>query len=343
MERTLILDKSFIEMLNLDELFELCIFFELVSTPILRKEILADLEKKSTTERNSLAVMKSLCAKMARSGIEPMEYRRAALSELEAGKPIPMHGAMLIDLSAPHVTVGYGGGIHIDGRQLQWDWRRWAEGSFTEEERSLAASHRRDIDSYDPDSFRQRSRAFAAKFFGDCKNIESLIVRIDKLIDDRNPTTQELILGLTVNWLSATKEFEQHLTTLLRKGFIRRVKDFAPFAASITRLTLTYQFGLARGFFGPRRSDMCDLEYLYYAPFCRFFVSGDRLHKSLWGAATTNAQFCTGEELKADLKRRAEMRKEFPEKVAGRQPIPLENSVITEMFRHLRDQKSKSD
>jgi hypothetical protein len=88
---------------------------------------------------------------------------------------------------------------------------------------------------------------------------------------------------------------------------------------------------------------MCDLEYLYYAPFCRFFVSGDRLHKSLWGAATTNAQFCTGEELKADLKRRAEMRKEFPEKVAGRQPIPLENSVITEMFRHLRDQKSKSD
>ena len=43
--RTLILDKSFVEMLNVDELFELSIFFELVSTPILRKEILADIEK----------------------------------------------------------------------------------------------------------------------------------------------------------------------------------------------------------------------------------------------------------------------------------------------------------
>ena len=64
--RTLILDKSFVHMLNVDELFELSIFFELVSTPILRKEILADLEKKSTAERNSLDVMKSLCAKMAR-------------------------------------------------------------------------------------------------------------------------------------------------------------------------------------------------------------------------------------------------------------------------------------
>jgi hypothetical protein len=261
-----------------------------------------------------------------------MEYRRAALSELQSGMPIAMHGAMLIDLSAPHVSVGYGGGIHFDGRQLQWDWRRWAEGDFTDEERSLAASHRSDIDGYDPESLRQRSKAFAVRFFGDCKNIESLIARIDTLIDDPNPITQELILGFTTSWIAATKELEQYLMSLLRIGRIRRVKDYAPFATSITRLTFAYQFGLARGFFGPRRSDMCDLEYLYYAPFCRFFVSGDRLHKSLWGAATTNAQFFTGSELKADLKRRAELRKEAPDKVAGPNPIPLENSVITELF-----------
>jgi hypothetical protein len=116
-------------------------------------------------------------------------------------------------------------------------------------------------------------------------------------------------------------------------GRIKLVKDYAPFATSITRLTFAYQFGLARGFFGPRRSDICDLKYRYYAPFCRFFVSGDRLHNSLWGAATTNARFFTGGELKSDLKRRAELRKEAPEKVAGPNPIPLENSVITAMFR----------
>jgi hypothetical protein len=48
---TLIFDKSFVQTLNPDELFELDVFFELVNTPILRKEILADLEKKSTEER----------------------------------------------------------------------------------------------------------------------------------------------------------------------------------------------------------------------------------------------------------------------------------------------------
>ena len=341
--RTLILDKSFIEMLNVDELFELCIFFELVSTPILRKEILADLEKRSTAERNNLAVMKSLCAKMARSGIEPMEYRSAALYELESGEPIAMHGAMLIDLSAPHVSIGYGGGIHFDGRQLQWDWRRWAAGDFTEEEQTLAAKHRHDIESYDPELCRERSKVNAVRLFGDCKSIESIIVRVDTFIDDPTPLKQELIISLTVGWLSATKEFEQYLISLLRTGRIKWLKDYAPFATSITRLTLTYQFGLARGFIGPRRSDMCDLEYLFYAPFCRFFVSGDRLHKNLWGAATTKAQFCSGKELKADLKRRAEMRKESPDKVAGLSPIPLENSVITDMFRRLRDRDPKGD
>ena len=78
---------------------------------------------------------------------------------------------------------------------------------------------------------------------------------------------------------------------------------------------------------------MSDLEYLYYSPFCRFFVSSDRLHKTLWQAATTKALFCDGEVLKADLKRRAELRKESPDLVAGPRPIPLESSILTELFK----------
>ena len=69
LEPNVIFDKSFIEMLNVDELRELCMFFQVVSTPILRSEILADLQKKSQEEqRDSMAVMKSLSEKMSRSG-----------------------------------------------------------------------------------------------------------------------------------------------------------------------------------------------------------------------------------------------------------------------------------
>ena len=329
----LIFDKSFIQTLNTDELFELDVFFDLVNTPILRKEILADLEKKSTEERNELSVVKSLCAKMSRSGLEPMEYRNAALHELNTGRAIPLHGAMLIDASAAHVRIGVGGGIHYDGRELQWDWRRWAEGSFTDEERSLAASYRRSIEAYDPEALCKQWRSTAHKHFGDCKSISQIVVKVDRLIDNPDQHAQELILELTASWLGATEVFMQYLRGLMKSGRILKVKEYAPFATSITRLTLTYQWSLLRGFLGPRRSDISDLEYLYYAPFCRFFVSSDRLHKTLWQAATTKALFCDGKALKADLKRRAELRRESPNLVAGRRPIPLESSILTELFK----------
>jgi hypothetical protein len=330
---TLIFDKSFVQTLNPDELFELDVFFELVNTPILRKEILADLEKKSTEERNQLSIVKSLCAKMSRSGLEPMEYRNAALYELNTGRAIPLHGAILIDASAPHVRIGVGGGIHYDGRELQWDWRRWAEGSFTDEERSLAASYRRSIEEYDPEALCKQWRPTAQKHFGECKTVSQIVAKVDGLIDNPDQQAQELILELAASWLGATEGFTQSLRGLMKAGRIRKVKDYAPFATSITRLTLTYTWCLLRGFFGPRRSDMSDLEYLYYSPFCRFFVSSDRLHKTLWQAATTKALFCDGEVLKADLKRRAELRKESPDLVAGPRPIPLESSILTELFK----------
>lgn len=217
----------------------------------------------------------------------------------------------------------------------KWDWRRWAEGIFTEEELKLAADHHRMVGDYDPDALCKQWRVKGAKWFGDCKNIQQITAKIDSLIEDAALPAQELILNLTTSWLSATDGFKQHLLNLLRLGRVGRVKDYAPFATSVVRLSLVYQFSLVRGIIGPRRSDICDLEYLYYAPFCRFFISGDRLHKSLWEATTTTAMFCNGMEVKADLKRRAELRKEDPDKVAGPEPIPLKDSVLNRMFEHL--------
>ena len=246
---TLIFDKSFVQSLNPDELFELDVFFELVNTPILRKEILADLEKKSTEERKQLSIVKSLCAKMSRSGLEPMEYRSAALHELNTGRAIPLHGAILIDASAPHVRVGAGGGIHYDGRELQWDWRRWAEGSFTDEERSLAASYRRSVEEYDPEAASRQWRPRAKQHFGDCKNIGQLIVKIDAMIDSPEPLTQKLILELTASWLSATEEFRQYLLGLMQVG-ANQASEGLRTICNIGYATFTYIYpGAYRGGF----------------------------------------------------------------------------------------------
>ena len=69
---------------------------------------------------------------------------------------------------------------------------------------------------------------------------------------------------------------------------------------------------------------------------CKGFASCDRLHKTLWNAATTTAIWCDGFELLEDLAIRAELRKSDPDRVTGPHPIPLEGSVITRIFEQLR-------
>lgn len=185
-EPTVIFDKSFIEMLNTDELFELCIFFQLVSTPILRREVLADLQKKFQDERDPLEIMKSLSEKMSSSGIEAVSHRSAALGELLRLFEVPMHGATMIDVSAPHVTYN-NGGVFIDGRQLQRDWRRWSQGVFSDEEKNVAIEHRKRLEEFDPEAYCRQWRGMANKNFGHCKNLGDLISYIEMRDRRNNP------------------------------------------------------------------------------------------------------------------------------------------------------------
>jgi hypothetical protein len=335
LEPNVIFDKSFIQMLGPDELRELSIFFGLVSTPILKTEILADLQKKPQDDRDYLAIVKSLSEKMAQSGLEALNYRAAALGELRGIVKVPMHGALLIDGNAPHVRFRYGGMV-VDGRELQWDWRRWSQGQFTEEEIQEATNHWRILEEYDPEEFCRQRREMVKKNFGHCNNLEELVSYLESLIVDPKPMTQDLILRLTLSTLYAGPDAVGPCLSAFRAGQITSVRDSFPYAVSVMKIFMTYVTALARGFFEPRRSDMCDLEYLYYTPFCRVFVSGDRLHKSMWKATTTRALFYTGAEFRADLKMRAELRNKDPERVAGMYPIPVEGSVISEAFAKLR-------
>lgn len=115
-----------------------------------------------------------------------------------------------------------------------------------------------------------------------------------------------------------------------------RLIDFAPYAASIAKLWFVYTIGLARGFIGPRKSDVRDLEYLFYSPFCGVFVSNDDLQAKLWAAGSSQAFFCNGQRLKEDLAMRARLRAADPAKVAGMWPVPIEGSIISEAFQAIR-------
>jgi hypothetical protein len=331
----IIFDKSFLHRLKAEHLFELDIFFDIIPAPILKMEILADLSKPETPKTDWVSVVKSLCRKMARSGIELVHYRSAALTELADGQKIPMNGALLIDLGAPHVTACGNGGIHIDGRQVQSEWRRWAEGNFTDEERQAGAKLRGEINALDMSAI-QRLRKSMSPLYAHCKTSEAVIEDVRAFIDDPTPDKQDLVFGLTMSNLGIPHADQPVIRRRLSQTRAKTLREGAPYAASLTQVFFAWIALQARGFHGQRKSDICDLEYLFYAPFCKVFTSCDRLHKILWNAATTTAIWCDGFELLVDLAIRAELRKNDPERVKGPYPIPLEGSVITRIFEQLR-------
>lgn len=81
------------------------------------------------------------------------------------------------------------------------------------------------------------------------------------------------------------------------------LKDFAPYAAFSLTIDLVFYLGMGIGQIGADRpSNMIDVAYLYYLPFCMLFVSGDNLHARLAPLfLRPNQEFVRAADLKAGL------------------------------------------
>src|SRR6266576_472905 len=99
----LIFDKSFLQMLNPEEVSELSLHFKFVGTPTLIGEIIADLKSEPSERRVPSDVVKALSRKMQKvHGLQPANYRKLALANIYAHE-ISMIGQVPVDGSAPHV------------------------------------------------------------------------------------------------------------------------------------------------------------------------------------------------------------------------------------------------
>src|SRR5579863_6233095 len=91
----LIFDKSFLQMLNVDEVTELSMHFKLMETPTLIGEIIADLKLDPSERRVPSDVVKVLSRKVQKvHGLQPANYRKLALANLYAHE-ISMIGQVL--------------------------------------------------------------------------------------------------------------------------------------------------------------------------------------------------------------------------------------------------------
>lgn len=291
-----IFDKSFLQMLNADEVFEFTLLFSPVGTPLLIREIIADLKKDpASPDRLASDVVRALARKMTQAhGVQPADFRKLALANL-LGAYVPMFGQVPVDTTAPNVQTADGGNLLlIDSVPEQRMWGRWAAGNFSTEDEEIAAAWRTSVARVDLRALGDDWKNFAREHFQDVRDLPQLIERVDALVLDRRPDTQLELMGFILRFLQVPDQAKALAYTPLLEGRYSRLVDYAPYAASILKIYLSFVGGLARGFIGPRPSHYVDIQYLFYAPFCMVFVSADKFHRAMWSATAGINTFVWG-------------------------------------------------
>lgn len=339
-----ITDKSFIQSLNGPLIDELTLYFTPTSLPTLISEIIADLKLPPRKDgRIGEDIVKMLATKMTGAhGVEPPPLRLLVVVSLHGQKP-PMTGQTLPVVEGTPGVKSNASGSQLMVSQLpqQAMWARWAAGDYSTDSQQAATAWRAAIDATDLAIERDRWKPFAAQL-GNPTSLEDVVVAVDRVMTDRRPRTQRDLINAaltTVRGSVAEKTSAVNFFNLLPKGIL--LAEYAPYAASVVRLYLCFAVGLALGFVSTRPSNTIDLQYLLYAPFCRTFLSLDRLHEKLWkaGAVTSEGDFVWGDDFKADIKQRSEKRLAMTfeqwaahREITGQWPEHIEGSIITALW-----------
>jgi hypothetical protein len=231
-------------------------------------------------------------------------------------------------------------GVLYDSTPEQRLWARWASGSFETNDVETAAVWRNGIDQIDLPAVAALWKQFTLQHFGAAHSQDELISTVDEMLRNPDPQVQRNVLEMTLDLIKAPKDVCRAAFALMAIGEIRSVSEYAPYAASLLRLFLSFAGGLARGFIGPRPTNYIDLQYLYYAPFCMVFASNDKFHRQMWPAASGKNTFLWGQDLKDDLRRRIDLRKGMTKSKEpgateehGAIPINSAPSVISDVWK----------
>jgi hypothetical protein len=329
-------------MLNPEEVFELTLLFEPVGMPLIVREIIADLKKDPcSAKRLPVEVVRALARKMSQAhGVQPADFRKLTIANL-CGSDVPMIGQVLVDIGAPGVRQAEGGRLLlIDSSPEQRMWERWEAGEFSTEDQEVAEAWRRGLEKVDLRAVGDTWKEFGREHFGTASNISDLIGQVDVLLSDPKPDMQLELLGFILSFVQAPEELKALAYKPLLEQRYTRIRDFAPYAANVLKLYLSFIGGLARGFIGPRPSHYLDLQYLFYAPFCMAFVSSDKFHRELWAATAGVNTFVWGPQLKTDLANRMTVRREMTQEQLqahaeelGFYPLEIEGSITNTLWK----------
>lgn len=351
----LIFDKSFLESLTVDESVWLDNFFlsNIISTFYV--ETLADLGKegkKGKINRTPEELVEEIVNKTPVIESCPnVYYLRLVVGEM-MGQSVEMTIHHRPIVQGGEYMMSPDGKVRINFKQFPESaaLERWKRHEFHEVEREVARDWREILTDIKADAL----ISLVTKEYPDSQKLSS-IEEVKEFAEKAVKARHNQFIYLAFDLLNIP---EKARTTIKKRWQQTRplpFNEFAPYSAFVLKINLFFYLCLSKSFLAMshkgKQTNIIDLSYLYYLPFCMVFASNDSLHKRIAPLFMGDEQtFVHGLELKEDLKRINEYYSQLPDevkllgvmKMASYPPENIETLVGKLHDKHLKPWRSKA-
>ncbi|WP_341364914.1 hypothetical protein P8T57_06220 [Thalassospira sp. SN3W] len=299
---TLVFDKSVIECLSERESRWLTNLYALNRVPTLFMEILANLKKDWRDGRAPEGHVQGLANKIPQIDVWQNLHHREIWYHNLLGYEVPMDGHVLVP-RGERIVDATGAEANFLGRSPEDKaMSRWVEGRFNEFEGVLAQRWRDAIKLIDLVELGKSYRKVYPKWREVAPDLSSIQDVVAKISSGRTGNFE--LLRQIINTLEPGDiEYEKNVIRNWRMNGRPKIIEYAPYAVHCFSVNIFFSIGIASDTLSTRPTNLIDLQYLYYLPFCKVFVSGDRFHQSLVPFFLRDGQvFLEAEHLKQDLR-----------------------------------------
>ena len=274
-------------------------FFYPVTSPLFYAETLADLWKKPREGKTSEEEVAIIAAKTPQFHGGPCYFHHELCVQDLLGNHVPMNGQIPMAGMRRVVREGKEGAIAEVSEEAK-AFHRWQHGDFYDVERFHAARWRAYVENIDLTVIERSMKSIGVNA-KTCKSLEAALKFADEAVIGLTKTSARFDGALKV--LDVQDKAQAYIKDRWKRKGKPQLRYFAPYAAHILRVELFFRIVLGANLVGSTRpSHKIDMAYLFYLPFCRLFISGDKLHRQCASLfMRSDQEFVWGLDLKVDL------------------------------------------
>lgn len=300
MSITLLFDKSAFHSFSYEEILQLHKYYRVNISPVLVMEVLGDLKKGvvdgALNTRKVIEFANKLSPFNSAVNTHYLELLEGDLS----GHTVPMHYKPVVN-TAELVQLANGmKGHQIHPSEERKAIDRWKNGEFREADEMLSKFWR--------ESTTEKNLLINVKeqyiknypFLESLKSPEMILKVFDSQFTE--DAAHETALRNIIEEFSVSPECASQIFYRWETSTTKDIRTFAPYAIYCWRVRFLFYVLLRNGFVSTWPTNWLDLEYCYYLPFSRVFLSNDKLHHQLVPyLLNPDQRYIKGQSMKEDL------------------------------------------